>query len=364
MAVNYNFLKSLKGTAIGTVVPWTGDLSKIPTGWLECNNQSLLVDSYPMLYEIIGNKYGGILNVDFRLPNIAGKALVDYHSSHASISGYDIPQLHTDLINDSNDTGNESNFSRTSDIDLFAFYNEAVNNMLGFVTETDLNDPVFFDGVTVSGRVLGDHHIGTHVHANTFDVISKPSQFAEECQADGGAYNCAIPFGPCQDDCANLQFNRVEANNSAPDRQRIGIFDGTPAGGDKFYTGGAYSNADGWAARRNPGQNGSTNYNYVDSGNMDTEESISNPWSFAAVDTSSPYANFVNSGQDNLNAHTHPAQFFQITKGSMTTPATIVLNTVSRGNVQPVNSTNVGIGVIRANTETPNATVLHIIRAY
>ena len=75
MAVNYNFLKSLKGTAIGTIVPWTGDISQIPSGWLQCNFQTLAVDEFPMLYEVIGNRYGGTLNVDFKLPNIQSKSM-------------------------------------------------------------------------------------------------------------------------------------------------------------------------------------------------------------------------------------------------------------------------------------------------
>lgn len=371
MAVNYNFLKSLKGTAIGTIVPWTGDISQIPAGWLQCNAQTLDVNSFPSLYEVIGNKYGGVLNVDFKLPNIQAKSIVDYHTSHENIYATALPQKHLDLIDDENDVANEANFVRTSEIDLFAYYNAAVNNMLGFVTETELNDPVYFDGLSSSGRAMGDHHIGTHGHPGAFDVTAKPNQWAERCQT-GGFYNCAF-FG-CEDQCGSPQFNRTEANNPTDDRQRIGYFeDDVPFVGSAGQTrvgtylakpSDGFQGVGGWAERRDPGQNGSTNYNYVDSNNMDTEESVLSPWSYAAVDTSTKFVNFLNSGQENMDAHVHPTQFFEITKGSMNTPATIILNNVSRGNLQPVNDALTGIGVISANTETPNLSIMHIIRAY
>lgn len=368
MAVNYNFLKSLKGTAIGTIVPWTGDISQIPSGWLQCNFQTLRVDEFPLLYEVVGNRYGGTLNVDFKLPNIQSKSMTDYHPSHDSISGYDIPQNFRDLMGD--DGANQVNFVRTSQIDLYAEFNQSVNNMLGFVTEVNLNDPVFFDGLATTGRALGDHHIGTHSHGGgtgegtagtgSFEVVSAPNQWAEACQNNGNA-NC---FLFCPDDCGSPQFNRMEANNPVDERQRIGVFDGSPVQGEYITRSGSYQSAGGWAARRNPGQNGSSNYNYVDTNNMDTLSDIQDPWSFAAVDTSHPFVNFLNSGQDSLDAHYHPSQFYSITKGSMNLPATLVLNNVQRGNMQPVNDSLEGIASIRVNTQTPQLNVLHIIRAY
>jgi len=367
MAVNYNFLKSLKGTAIGTIVPWTGDITAIPAGWIQCNGQTITVETYPYLYEVIGNKYGGTSNVDFKVPNIQGKSIVDYHTSHDGTTSYgndtiSIPNSFENLINDNTDIANEVNLVRTSNIDLFALYNTDVNNFLGFIEDTDLNDPIYFDGLTTAGRAMGDAHYPSHGHGGSFSVVSKPNQWAEACQT-GGFING--PFLSSNDDCGSPQFNRVEANNAAAERQRIGIFDGTPAGGAMLgFPNYSYSSADGWAERRNPGQNGSTNYNYVDSGSMQTVGSISNPWSFAAVDTQSSFANFVNAGQDNMDAHLHPTMFYELTKGSMNVPATLVVNDAGRGNLQPLNSANQAIASIRVNTQTPQLSILHIIRAY
>ena len=364
MAVNYNFLKSLKGTAIGTIVPWTGDLTAIPGGWVQCNGQELQVTDYPYLYEVIGNKYGGTLNVNFRLPNIQGKSITDYHTSHDAGSSYgqswSIPDAFESLVNDNNDGANEVNLSRTSQVDLFAFFNNNVNDMLGFIEDINLNDPILFDGLATAGRAMGDHHYPSHSHGGSFDVVSGPNQWAEACQNNGNA-NCIL-F--CPDDCGSPQYNRMEANNPNDERQRIGVFDGNPVSGQYLTRSGNYSNPKGWAERRNPGQNQSTNYNYVDSGSMDTLSDISGNWSFAAVDTQSPYANFVNAGQDNMDAHRHPAMFYSITKGSMNLPATLVVNNVGRGTMAPLNESNEEIATIRANMQTPQLSILHIIRAY
>ncbi len=378
MAVNYNFQKSLKGTAIGTIVPWTGDLTKIPKGWLQCKGQELDVADFPYLYEVIGIKYGGVAGNSFKIPNIGAKSLVDYHTSHDSLSNFNIPTSFKNLIDDTDDNANEVNPIRNSNIDLFASYNQNINTFLGFVTGVTLNDPVFFDGLTTAGRALGDWHIGTHAHgggtgegsagSGTFDVCGAPTQWAEACQDNGNA-NC---FLFCPDDCGSPQFNRMEANTPTSERQRIGIFDGNQASTGDFYSGrfltrpGSYSaqGAQGWAARRDPGVNQSTNYNYVDASNMDTESTVTAPWSFAAVDTSHSFANFVNAGQVTMDAHIHPSMFYSITKGSMNVPATLVLNNVGRGNMTPLNAGNVGIGTVACNMQTPQLSILHIIRTY
>lgn len=367
MAVNYNFLKSLKGTAIGTIVPWTGDITAIPKGWIQCNGQTISVTDFPYLYEVLGNKYGGTANTNFKVPNIQGKSLVDYHTSHDGATTYgnstiSMPSSFESLINDNNDIPNEVNLVRTSNIDLFASYNTDVNNFLGFIEDTDLNDPIFFDGLSTAGRAMGDAHYPSHGHGGSFTVVAKPNQWAEACQT-GGFINGILANS--NDDCESPQFNRIEANNPADERQRIGIFDGSPVSGQKLYfQSDDYGSAAGWAARRNPGQNQSTNYNYVDSSNMQTVGDISGNWSFAAVDTNTSYANFVNAGQDAMDAHTHPVMFYSLTKGSMNVPATLVVNDAGRGNLAPLNSANQAIASIRVNTQTPQLSILHIIRAY
>lgn len=57
----------------GTIIQTLSDTT--PTGWLECNGQSLDKNSYSRLYQVIGIKYGGSGN-NFNLPNLKNKYLI------------------------------------------------------------------------------------------------------------------------------------------------------------------------------------------------------------------------------------------------------------------------------------------------
>ncbi len=86
----------MQSSAVGTIVPWTGDGSTIPEGWLQCNGQTLEGSEYPVLASILGNTYGPtgglnarsygtyILGDVFRLPNLNGRVLTDYEQAYVS----------------------------------------------------------------------------------------------------------------------------------------------------------------------------------------------------------------------------------------------------------------------------------------
>ena len=47
--------------------------STIPTGWLECNGQSILRSSYPELFAAIGTTWGSVDSTHFNLPDLRGR---------------------------------------------------------------------------------------------------------------------------------------------------------------------------------------------------------------------------------------------------------------------------------------------------
>lgn len=55
-------------TPIGGVIGWPG-AGSIPSGFVECNGQTLNVSEYPALYAILGRVYGGIAGSTFRVPD-------------------------------------------------------------------------------------------------------------------------------------------------------------------------------------------------------------------------------------------------------------------------------------------------------
>ena len=86
----YGTLKTMKAAAIGTIMPWGGDLTGIPPGWLICNGQTLEADDFPLLTQVIGDNYGGTslggtfpnYTGSIALPNINQRALVDLDSAY------------------------------------------------------------------------------------------------------------------------------------------------------------------------------------------------------------------------------------------------------------------------------------------
>lgn len=59
----------------GTISQYAGDIA--PEGWLLCNGQEVLRDTYPALYATISNKYGTPSDgTKFKLPNLAGRVPV------------------------------------------------------------------------------------------------------------------------------------------------------------------------------------------------------------------------------------------------------------------------------------------------
>lgn len=81
-AVKYGKVKSLSGYPVGTIIPWSGTEDTIPVGWKLCSGSFLNVSAYPKLYACIGNTYGGTAGSTFRLPDIAGKGIVDIFRGH------------------------------------------------------------------------------------------------------------------------------------------------------------------------------------------------------------------------------------------------------------------------------------------
>jgi len=59
---------------VGSIVAYT--VNNSPTGWLLCNGSSVNKETYPALYEAIGNTFGGLeTDLSFNLPNYQGAFL-------------------------------------------------------------------------------------------------------------------------------------------------------------------------------------------------------------------------------------------------------------------------------------------------
>jgi microcystin-dependent protein len=50
--------------------------SRIPTGWVACNGQTLNISEYPALYSLLGTLYGGNGSTTVGVPNLNGRLVI------------------------------------------------------------------------------------------------------------------------------------------------------------------------------------------------------------------------------------------------------------------------------------------------
>jgi len=77
-ATKYDFsgasLTGIEGIPTGTIVPWS--TASVPTGYLECNGQSVSRTTYAALYAIISTTYGSDDGSSFSVPDLQDNVAV------------------------------------------------------------------------------------------------------------------------------------------------------------------------------------------------------------------------------------------------------------------------------------------------
>lgn len=81
----YNFLMTECAAGatnmIGAIMLWSN--SSTPDWALACEGQTLLVDDYPDLYAVVGNRWGGTMYYDFVLPDMRQRTAIGYDGTFA-----------------------------------------------------------------------------------------------------------------------------------------------------------------------------------------------------------------------------------------------------------------------------------------
>lgn len=363
MAKFYNRLRSQKGSAIGTIIAWSGDITNLPSGWIICNGKTIEVQDYPLLFEAIGYRYGGS-GTSFVTPRLLNRAIADYHPSHVNIPGIG---LNNDFISRmGTDTANVTSGS-SSNIDLF-FSISNVNNFTAKVTQLGINEPGYSDELTVIPRVLGDFHGGAHSHPGEVNSVGNSYNWVEDCQSETFA-NC-LGFN-CQDQCETITYYSAESNGNANTEGSSYVRPSSVPSGNTLGTNINAGVPNPLAAVQLAPQN-TPDKNYIapgddalgNQGGANTNGNFGYP-----VLLNHPGVNFSGGGSQTqgfaMVGHDHPSRTFQITRGNMNVPNTINVSNVTTGNVSPINAANTGIATINVeNIQTPSLNMIYIIRAY
>lgn len=183
MAVRYNQFKKLKGFGVGTIVPWSGDSGEIPAGWLSCTGGQKQVADYTMLYEIIGNTYGGTAGSTFGLPALTnGRAISDTYEGHypylKSKNSAHFDAVRTSEISSdpfwnqiSNDINTRNNLGGQSVIDVQVIFTNPSNkpNLVATVDKIEYSPGSYELGYGVHPRKLSDRHQAQNSHSHNVD---------------------------------------------------------------------------------------------------------------------------------------------------------------------------------------------------
>jgi len=196
-AANYNLVKSMKGFPIGSIIPFSGSSENIPKGWIVCNGANIAISTYPLLYECIGNVYGGTADSTFKLPNLTANAnaIVDQFQGHhallqstyyqASLGSTDAHKPEISVKSDDpywkfiGDADNGNSGSKTSQndfttIDVFGEFTSKPN-LVAKYGDFALTTGTVDYALTVVERKTSDAHFPNHTHAAEVNDGGAPS---------------------------------------------------------------------------------------------------------------------------------------------------------------------------------------------
>ncbi len=187
----YQSTRQMKAAVIGSIIPWSGQLSTIPDGWIICDGTQPAAKDYPLLVQAIGDTYNeGTSNLggafpnytgSFKLPDLlGGRTLMDIEGSYfatAALGGTGSP-IDTDpdarTIIEPYIGSNTDNGMNTVWNDVRTDVEFTLNVRNGYVGNISGNTIIPGQGektVFIGGRKLGHQHIRDHSHPGSYETI-------------------------------------------------------------------------------------------------------------------------------------------------------------------------------------------------
>lgn len=413
---SYNRIKASKSAPIGTIMPYTGSTSQsnlsadgIPRGWVVCRNQQLKAKEYPLLAQILGNKYGpftepgqpfvGIQNQFpnyddddvFNLPDLSQVCLIDLEGSRLTPAEQVVIGQYVSANGTTSQLQPSTNIVSYIDI---TFSVDVSSELAGKIKGIDFEEPAYFDTIRTIPRKLGVEHTAAHSH-------QRPAGGNYPSVELGGGYIGVFEAGDfdVQDSeyttgsSSGLNAAEPQADRFNPGTVRWTVYDEAATtlptmDGFRDFTNSAAAVPIVPTVPRNIAQYGNT-IAYQDDNSCIVnvqQPAITAPFPPAGLyagqrnhysstqvpvargqDATKPYPVTLNHTGDaftssSLGSHNHFTIDISMDKGQMDLPGTLLINNMTTGNVEPI-SVDRGLSV-QINPNTPTQVVLYIIRAY
>jgi hypothetical protein len=375
-STKYNTVRSLKGLPIGAIIPWSSDQSNIPRGWTICNGRVISNTTYPLLYEVIGNAYGGTEGSTYKLPPLTNnpKGIVDIFRGHYNYlrgRGDAYSPETSSIANDrfwqivgGGNNGDEGSSTQTdwqSTADIFGEFLGSPNFFASY-EEITIADGSFSDTTSYTERRLYDYHLQSHTHGVDNEEVTSLSlnnNRAVQCYsgawADAGGSFCRV-------NCNRTSVRRV-AGYSAQATGRIMIGNnetdfqdawGRPRNMNSTYTRPGGGGNGGQAA---VGETSSAGTVYINGdGFCGGSMSCGGDTLFTSLSNSQKNIGDVAPHEHGTSNYNFTGRYSVISPG--------IRNDISINTVRIDNQAGVNFCTILANTATPSLEMLYIIRAY
>ena len=364
-ATNYNKVKSMKGYPIGSIIPWSGSADTIPVGWIICSGSTPPVSRYPLLYEVIGNTYGGTAGTSFKLPTLTdgSSAIMDIYQGHFNYlqnAGDAHKPENTVKSSDSfwKNVGTSNNGDRPgntqtnwiSTIDVVGEQNSRPDVVAKHDPFTLSEGDVSVTYVTAE-RKLSDRHVPNHNH--DYESDGSPSYSRRNNRA---TLNSSYFF---DDGVCALSGSRAEVSRSTNDPPingtQMASVGSSNTVGTSFRAGGGniVNDQPTW-----DGQNRATGFSSGDGFSGGDMWSHRSGTRYFFTSLSNGEKSF-----SQLTGHSHGAlEYNWVSKIKIINPG--IINDVQMNDVTINNSTGVNFGTINMNSGTPTLTMIFIIKAF
>lgn len=364
-AANYNTIRSMKGYPIGSIVPWSGAIDNIPVGWVVCSGSTPPISRYPLLYEVLGNTYGGTPGATFRLPNLTdgSSAVMDIYQGHFQYlqnAGEAHAPENTSRSADTfwNLVGQADNGNRpgntqtnwTSTIDIVGEH-ESRPNMVARHEDFALSEGDYSLTISVNERKLSDRHVPSHIHS--WESDGSPSY---DRRSNRATLNSDRFF---EDAVCYLNGSRTTVSRSTNDPPVTGRDMATVGTSRQISTnfraggGNIINDQPSW-----DGQNRATGFNSGDGlsgGDMWAHRGGQRYFWSSLSHAETTFAQ--------ITGHTHGSlEYNWESRIRVLNPGTVT--DVSSNGVNIDNSAGVNFGTINMNSATPTLSMLFIIKAY
>jgi len=232
-AIKYNKIRSMKGLPIGAIVPWSADQGSIPNGWIISNGATVATTRYPLLYEIVGNVYGGISGSTFRIPPLTNtqQGIMDAYRGHYQYLKDRNEDAHkpvtTTLANDrfwtivstgNGDQGSTQTVEWPSSIDLVGSITGSPR-MVGGYSDITLSQGDFSWVASWNETTLGDVNLPQHSHSYSG---SETDSYSRSGGGTAAWCNGTRREAECDVRCTTTTAWRVAANPNSATRVSTG----------------------------------------------------------------------------------------------------------------------------------------------